>query len=694
MFLGTQYYRPENPEFELWEQDFQTIKQLGMKVVRCWIYWRKVEFEEGTWNYADYDRFFDLAEKNGLKVLAQLMPESQPAWFLQKNSDLLPIDQSGRPYPQYGRGYAAVGGYLGLFYDHKIVADKIEEFYKKTVDRYKDRPCLYAWDVWNEIAPHGGVLSYDDVTTQRFRRWLQSRYISIENFNKLHRMFFNSFDQIPLPKSELEPGSTLLSIFDEFRSERLSLEMKRRADIVRGIDKKHLVVSHLGKSTFQDRMYVENDWELAKPLDNLGTSHYWMECLEGEAQDYPKIAQDYMFVRSATRGKAWWLFEHTGGQVYYHYGHHLNSAAETRTSILLAFAHGAEAAIYWQYRTERYGAEAPGWGLVNFDGSMNERTEATRQIAEVLEKESALFENVKRPVSPMGIIYDMKTRLYEETVQTWAEQGVSIHNEIAGWHKACMDKGISPDVYCKNQIIEGLPPECKILYLPVNMIGDKQLYEQLIEWVKAGGILIISAYAGTYDDEYTVTRSIPLEPLGSSLGIKVLNRNFPDTLTINLKDENIEIDNICGYWTHEILDLNDAQSIAEFDELPIVTHKQIGQGEIFYFATCPGIGYARNGGNLPLFIKHLIMKKDGYLWARETNGALCEIALGEKQTVFYLTNPFHKEIPVIVEGTDTIFGQVRDLLTGNIEGILRKNNTITIKVSKRDTKWIVVANKT
>ncbi len=77
-----------------------------MLLVRCWIYWRHVQPQQGQWYWGDFDRFMDLSHHNGLKVVIQLLPECQPNWFLQQHRELWPRDENGREMGQEGYGGA------------------------------------------------------------------------------------------------------------------------------------------------------------------------------------------------------------------------------------------------------------------------------------------------------------------------------------------------------------------------------------------------------------------------------------------------------------------------------------------------------------------------------------------------------------------------------------------------------------
>jgi beta-galactosidase len=250
-FIGTHYYRPPNPEPELWEQDFAEIARMGMSVVRCWVYWRTVQPAPDRWDWSSYDRFMDLAAKNGLKALVQLVPESSPQWFINQHPDLRPLGWDGRPMPMDGNGMIAVGGYPGMFFDQPVVAEAIADFFNAAVQRYAAHPALYAWDPWNEIAPHGGIISYDEVTRKAFQRYLQTRFASVENLNAALQQQFQSFDDVPLlPPDPTQAPTMFRVIFEEFRSQRLTQEMARRCQIIRAADPHHRVVGHAARTMF------------------------------------------------------------------------------------------------------------------------------------------------------------------------------------------------------------------------------------------------------------------------------------------------------------------------------------------------------------------------------------------------------------------------------------------------------------
>jgi len=76
--LGTEYFRPPNPDLNDFERDIENIRKTGLNLIRTWLYWKTVNPEENEWNFEIYDKLFKIAEKNKIKVLIQINAEVVP----------------------------------------------------------------------------------------------------------------------------------------------------------------------------------------------------------------------------------------------------------------------------------------------------------------------------------------------------------------------------------------------------------------------------------------------------------------------------------------------------------------------------------------------------------------------------------------------------------------------------------------
>lgn len=166
MKIGVQYYRPPHPRRRHWAGDLAAIKAHGIDFVRTWLYWRTTERVAGRFDWSDYDAFFGAAAQAGLQVVVQLVPEVQPAWFLDAHHELRPRSRDGAPNPCLGNGMCTAGSYPGVLYDQPVFQEGSARFFEAAAAHFGNHPALAMWDPWNEIMPHAGWFSFDDVTRQ------------------------------------------------------------------------------------------------------------------------------------------------------------------------------------------------------------------------------------------------------------------------------------------------------------------------------------------------------------------------------------------------------------------------------------------------------------------------------------------------------------------------------------------------
>ena len=177
VFIGTQYYRPPNPHQQDWDRDLARIRQTGIPVIRTWVYWARVNPRPGQWDFSEYDRLFDLAEKHGLKVLVQLMADVAPYWFQERHYDTLHVGKDGRPIEFYSSGMVSIGGYPGPCFHHEPARRAGEEFMRRTAEHFSGRRNLLGYDVWNEVEIQE---CFCPAIQNRYREYLKERYGSIE----------------------------------------------------------------------------------------------------------------------------------------------------------------------------------------------------------------------------------------------------------------------------------------------------------------------------------------------------------------------------------------------------------------------------------------------------------------------------------------------------------------------------------
>ena len=95
MNIGVQYYRAPFPEMEYWKEDIKNVRNAGLNTLQLWVLWGWVESAPGKFDFSDYDRLVELADKNGLQVVLSSIAEIQPMWIHREVPGSEMIDRFG-----------------------------------------------------------------------------------------------------------------------------------------------------------------------------------------------------------------------------------------------------------------------------------------------------------------------------------------------------------------------------------------------------------------------------------------------------------------------------------------------------------------------------------------------------------------------------------------------------------------------
>ena len=93
---GAVYFRKSNPPREDWEQDYKTASEDGINTFRHWFIWSAIETSPGVYDWKDYDRQLELADKYGIRTVIAEMTALVPQWIFDRYPEVLYVDDKGR----------------------------------------------------------------------------------------------------------------------------------------------------------------------------------------------------------------------------------------------------------------------------------------------------------------------------------------------------------------------------------------------------------------------------------------------------------------------------------------------------------------------------------------------------------------------------------------------------------------------
>jgi beta-galactosidase len=518
MLLAVQYYRPPFPRPDAWADDMKRIADAGIEAVQLWITWGWVESEPSVFNFNDYDQITAAARAHGLSVVLSTIAECQPFWMHRLVPDSRMVNHLGLPVMSTTRRENNVGVTPGGCWDNPEVLRRLGDFLTACGEHFRDDPALLAWDVWNETrwAVHADAhVCYCPHTLAKFRRWLDERHGGLDGLNEAWRRRYTCWDDV-------DPGRTPGRMYTEsmefqrFLTWRAGEHMRFRADRIRAADAAHPVGGHcVGPSTHSPGARHEqalsrgNDWDHVAGLDSYGLSMYPDYFIDDAADFGGRIAA----VRSAAGDRDVWMSELEAAPVSTGFSvARPVSGADVRRWILSSVAHGATAAVLWQWYDEFVGPEAMAFGLAGHDGDADDRLAAVSAVAQDLR----LISGYRPDPGQVAVLFDESSYYLD-----WAEYGSAaeiIHGSVSGYIRALEWTGVPYRVLHARHLTQQLLDGIRLVIAPAPFAVAPAAADVLTRWVAAGGTLLAESDLDAWNEE-GIYRYPGRRPLAAALGV-------------------------------------------------------------------------------------------------------------------------------------------------------------------------------
>lgn len=474
------------------EQDFALMEKSGCNTFSLGIFaWAALEPEEGRFELGWLDEVMDGLAKRGFHVFLATPSGAKPRWMSEKYEEVRRINAQGRRELH--------GSRHNHCFTSPVYREKVRIINTKLAERYARHPALAGWHISNEFSG----ACYCDYCLAAFRAWLRTRYADLEALNRawwsaFWAQTFQSWEQVDPRES---PMDGLNLDWDRFVTHQTVDFMKHEIAPLRAANPEKPVTTNM-MGFFAGLDY----WRFAEISDRMSWDAYpqlrsW--------RDVAGLAMTHDLYRTMKGGMPFILMESTPSATNWQPTPTLKKPGQHRQEMLIAIGHGADTAMYFQWRKSRGAFEKTHGAVVDHEGS--ERTRVFQEVAalgaELLELDAVVGTTLRPEVAlvndwevrwalghtigPRRGSSDWATRFDKEYVPTLTEH-----------YRPFWKLGIGVDV------IESLSDfgRYRLVVAPMLFMLKPGVAERLRAFVEKGGTLVLSYLSGWVNETNLVYR--------------------------------------------------------------------------------------------------------------------------------------------------------------------------------------------
>lgn len=588
MIFGVDYY-PEQWTEKDWDEDITIIKNLGVSSVRIGEFmWSLIEPQEGKFDFSFLDVILDKLLQANLSVVLGTPTASIPPWLYTNYPEAVQTSIDGIE--------RIVGTRRQGCFSSKEFWKASERIVTTMAKRYGNHPAIIGWQVDNEPGHEGSDLSYSRSSLKRYRKWLKSKYKSIQNLNYtwgnvFWGSVFNNFEEVPLPSRHVASNfnPSMIQDFYQFSSDMLIQYIDMQVGIIKQYTKNQYLFTNLYPSPF---LSVVDMKRLVQKLDFVAWDNYPVWGNQKEPYPHPFISFCLEYSRGL-KNQNFIVAEQFAGMQGHEIVGYLPAPGQIGLWMMQSIAHGAKELYFFRYRTARFGQEQLCYGILDHGKEITSRYKEIKVSIQKIQEYVDDFVNEEVTAS-VAIIYDidnvrnLKHQPISEGLKYspvhFAKVGYDL--EMVNWYAALNVLNINTHVISSNSIELH---KYKILILPLYIVITREFIEKLEAFVKNGGILILGYRAGMKDNNGWMIDKVPPGPFASMSGVQISRFEAVGNDMVKLKFGLLrgKCSKIC-----EIVEPISAKVIARYNDKKkhysgeaAITMNQYQKGLVYYVGT-------------------------------------------------------------------------------------------------------------
>ena len=456
LLLGTDWYPEQWPESR-WDADLELMEAAHIHVVRITEFaWSTMEPTEGHYDFVWLDHAIAAAARHHIWVVLGTPSATPPAWLTAKYPETLRTLEDGQKMTHGTRAQGSVTSPVYIRLSRQMA--------EQMAQRYGHNADVVGWQIDNE---YGGFhsISYDDVTRQKFRAWLEVKYKTLASLN-----------------DHENPGLRL--DWNRFGTAEWDIFQRSQIDAIRA----HSDPRQFITTNFMGFFDGFDHYIMSAPLTLAAWDNY-----VGEGQIQPDgkgLAHDL------TRGfkrRNFWVIETQPGAVNWARINNFLNRGEVRAMAWQDVGHGADEVGYWQWRSALNGQEQYHGTIVGPDGTPVPLYDEIAQLGKDFATIGTQLAGTT-PVSQVALLHSYDSR--------WAIN-FQRHNAdfdpitvMTGYYHALRQLSQSIDVVNPYAPLDGY----KLVVAPWLNVMPQDMAQHLLDYAKNGGHLVLGPRSGMKDE--------------------------------------------------------------------------------------------------------------------------------------------------------------------------------------------------
>ena len=581
VLYGAAFYEEYMPEDRL-DKDVQLMQQAGISVVRVgestWSFW---EPEDGRFESAWMDRIVERLARAHIRVIMGTPTYSIPPWMFKKHPEILATRIDGQKATYGIRQNMDITNPDFLRYAERVI--------RKIAEHYRDNPAIIGYQIDNETTSYGTAGAN---VQAGFVRYLQETFGTVDRLNKIWGLVYwgqslHDWSEVPPRDGILNPGWKLE--WDRYQDSLATHYLAWQAALVREyLRPDQFVMQDFGGATRSD----VNEYAVSKSLDIVGINpyHTTQDLYDGEGSSYGGD-----FARSL-KGTNYLVTEINAQTIGWDSRSQFPPYdGQLRQDVYLMAATGANMVEYWHWHSLHYGQETYWKGVLSHDLEPGRAYAEVSRTAHELQRIGPRIADLKAS-HPVALLYSNDSRRGTEYMpfllsqpagdMPWSRPG-GYDLEMRRLYRALYRLNVGVDfVFPETQDLSAY----KVVVVPPLYIASDALLERLVNYVRAGGHLVLTLKSGFCDEYSTVRHAMAPGPLREAAGFHYQEfSNLAKPLALKGDPFQAGAENRVTDWA-EMLMLDSAKPLAWYDhpffgKYPAVTENYYGKGMLTYEGT-------------------------------------------------------------------------------------------------------------